>query len=60
MKEELTLNNFKQDYAKLVISHPNTAIRMEAAEKLISRYYLSIRTECIDWVKKEHGLKLFA
>jgi hypothetical protein len=60
MKDELTVDNFKKDYAKLVISHPNQAIRIGVTERLISRYYIHVREECVNWVRKEHGLRLFA
>lgn len=59
MKDELNIENFKQDYARLVIQYPNTALRTGITERLISRFYLPIRAECVDWVKKEHGLKLY-
>lgn len=55
----LKLSDFQNDYGRLVISISNNAMRVNPTERLILDNYMHIREECVAWVKKEHGLKLF-
>lgn len=54
-----SIEDFKRDYQHIVVSEPYSCLRIGIAERLINSHYAHIKPECVEWVYKTQGLKLF-